>query len=110
MGSHFEGNFRTLLLHRYAKEAYWHQLNDKRQIDVVEDFGLGVKKSVLLQVLTSTVILVTSLPSGPQFEICIIKELGSSHRGAAEMNPTRNHEIVDSIPGLAQWVKDLALP
>ena len=25
------------------------------------------------------------------------------------MNPTRNHEVVCSIPGLAQWVKDLAL-
>ena len=25
------------------------------------------------------------------------------------MNSTRNHEIVSSIPGLAQWVKDLAL-
>jgi len=25
------------------------------------------------------------------------------------MNPTRNHEVVGSIPDLAQWVKDLAL-
>ena len=26
------------------------------------------------------------------------------------MNPTRNSEVVGSNPGLAQWVKDLALP
>ena len=25
-------------------------------------------------------------------------------------NPTRNHEVVGSIPALAQWVGDLALP
>ena len=39
----------------------------------------------------------------------IKSEFGSSHRGTAETNLTRNHEVAGSILGLAQWVKDLVL-
>ena len=34
---------------------------------------------------------------------------GSSRRGSAIRNLTRNHEVAGSIPGLTWWVKDLVL-
>ena len=37
-------------------------------------------------------------------------DIWSSHHGLGLMNLTRNHKVAGLIPGLAQWVKDLALP
>ena len=44
--------------------------------------------------------------------LCQIKkeEFGSSCCGSVETNVTSIHEDVGSVPGLDQWVKDLALP
>ena len=39
-----------------------------------------------------------------------IKSRGSPYCGSLETNLTSIHEDVGLIPGLVQWVKDLALP
>ena len=43
-------------------------------------------------------------------EMYIKTTVRSSNHGAAETNPTRNHEVVGLISGLAQWAKDPPLP
>ena len=50
------------------------------------------------------------LPAQVWKVLCFKKKfLGSSHRGAAETNATRNHEVAGSIPGLS-GLKISALP
>ena len=57
------------------------------------------------------VLVLLSQPyKGQKGETSKVEKTGSSHRGAAEMNPTGNHEVVGLIPGLTQCVKDPALP
>ena len=49
-------------------------------------------------------------PTTPLPHFAFKNAWGSSHCGAVERNLTRNHAVVGLIPGLAQWVKDLAWP
>jgi len=62
---------------------------------------LGVSKTTTAEILSGKVWVMGSPSKSSQDQ--------SSHRGTAETNSTRNNEVAGLIPGLAQWVKDLAL-
>ena len=64
----------------------------------------GLTKHLVVAAATAALSVLTG-PVGRHSEY----EFGSSRRGAAKTNPTRSYEVAGSIPGPAQWVKDLVL-
>ena len=73
-----------------------------------------VKDTALLQLWCRSTLRLGFSPWPGNFHVLWVwlkkKKNRSSHPGAVETNPTRNHEVAGLIPGLAQCVKDPVLP
>ena len=63
----------------------------------------------LKQTATVVFLVIHFLSKSCQSSIKKWSLLGVTRWVTAEMNLTRNYEVVGSIPGLAEWAKDLAL-
>ena len=67
-------------------------------------------KGFLEEVIIRIMIIANSYIGGLFINSFKSPKTGSSQWGLAEMNLTSIHEDAASIPGLPQWVKNLALP
>ena len=66
--------------------------------------------NIFLERVSPSIHLVLHLPINQSFVLWSLeKKFDVEFHGSAEMNPTRNHEVLDSIPGLTRWVKDPVL-
>ena len=75
--------------------------------------ALAVKDLALLLLWLRSLLWLRFNPGAQEFPNALglpKKKKRSSCCVAEETNPTRNQEVAGSIPGLTQWVKDLALP
>ena len=73
--------------------------------------GLVVSQPTLVAMATGTCVSSWQEPRDPRESESLDFKLGFGVPVLAQWftNPTRNHEVEGSIPGLAPWVKDPAL-
>ena len=92
-----------------AHSTFWYQ-------DQLQAISLSIKKSFDLIGSLLPIQTITSSNAMEKNSSCSVRKDGdkTSHIGVPDVaqwltNPTRNCEVVGSIPALAQWVEDPAL-
>ena len=92
--------------HYFKSQSFYVGMNKLFQnlLSSVEKFSPKINYSGKKNHLTGPIYLLYII-----LYIALYKSTRSFHHGSAEMNLTCIHEDAGSIPGLSQWVKDLAV-
>ena len=86
------------------------QASDREKIFAKDTSDKGLSFKMYKELLKLNNKKIDYLINGPSSENHLKNEKRSSHHGAMETNPSSNNEVVGSIPGLTQLVKDPVLP
>ena len=82
----------------------------KHNSEFVVEFTAGLSVLLFFVLVAMVTLVKLIIDNINEAEVATFKMLSrSSCHGAVQMNLTRNHKVACLIPGLTQWVKDLAL-
>uniref|UniRef100_A0A8D1EAR0 VWFA domain-containing protein n=1 Tax=Sus scrofa TaxID=9823 RepID=A0A8D1EAR0_PIG len=99
VGKHFKTTKSQETLHQFASKPVEEFVKILDTFEKLKDLFTELQKKIYdIEDTTNQMIRPTETSCSGW-----IKKDGCSHRGAVETNPTRNHEVVGSIPGLRIW-------